>query len=217
MVVHAANYGIPYPKDRANRVYNVAINYMKTKIIVIGLLLLVMVIGLWALQSVSVRIQTEQQPREQSTSEIEGLVKEPQSGVGTLAELSEREGPLECSFFYRGSDLTEPIEGTFFLRNGRVRADFLQEDESLGQIVTSYVLWDEALFVWSDIQGEMYGVQVDLASESSVETPLPIPRDETVRYSCQDWVRIDDSVFEVPGTVLFKDASNASIEYGTIY
>ena len=165
---------------------------------------------------------------EERKSEIEQYVPEAvvnetrekndsQTGVGTLTELSEREGPLECSFTYRGSDLSDSVEGTFFLRNEKVRADFLQEDVTLGQIVTSYVLRDDRLFVWSNIQDETYGVQIDLASSNAVETPLPVPQDEDVRYVCEEWVRIDDSVFEIPSTVLFKDAAAASIEYGTIY
>lgn len=141
----------------------------------------------------------------------------PRSGVGLLGSLAASTEPIECAISYRANTEVEEIEGTFFSRAGKVRADFLQEDETLGQILTSYVIREDTLYLWSEIEGESYGVKTTANSEASADVPLPVPEDESVRYVCTDWVAIDDSIFEIPTDILFQDAAEVEIEYGTVY
>lgn len=139
----------------------------------------------------------------------------PEIGVGNLAELHARGETLECTIVQRVGDSDVAIEGTYFTRDGKIRADFIQPETELGMVVTSYILKDDIFYVWSEIAGETYGVRY---TEATLKTAnLPISLDESVRYNCQPWVRIDDSIFEPPTTVLFKDAAEADMEYGTIY
>lgn len=189
---------------------------MKVKILLISILLLIVAVAvvILSLQSAPVEDdQVEQTAAEQNSKSV----SEPKNGVGTLAGLANSSEPIECSISYRPNELDKQIQGTFFARNGNVRADFVQEDTSLGQVVTSYVSKNGELYVWSQIDGETYGVKTTESVEADSLVSLPVPRNESARYNCSEWILIDDSVFEIPSAVLFKDAAQAEIEYGTIY
>jgi hypothetical protein len=77
------------------------------------------------------------------------------------------------------------------------------------------------------MNGEGYGMQIDLATlttskseESAPDTNEPVPLDTPVEYSCKAWVAKDDSIFELPGDVVFKDYTslmNVGMEYGNVY
>lgn len=141
----------------------------------------------------------------------------PESGVDTLASLSAIGSDMECAVTYRASDVSEVVEGSYFIADGKIRGDFLQEDESLGQIVTSYIFDGSATYMWSIIDGQSYGVVSGTEVDNSLAVRIPIPADEKVRYTCKEWTVIDGSIFEPPKTVIFKNAVNADMEYGTIY
>ena len=53
--------------------------------------------------------------------------------------------------------------------------------------------------------------------ETNSFSSQPISQNENVRYSCMNWTQTNDSMFEPPADILFKNAAEANVEYGTVY
>src|SRR5690606_19389757 len=109
------------------------------------------------------------------------------------------------------------IMGSYFVANGNVRGDFVLQSADLGEVVTSYINDGTSIYLWSDINGESYGVVTSLDQQQLIATQEPIPADARVRYQCQPWQVVDNSIFEPPSGILFKEAVQADMEYGTVY
>ena len=143
-------------------------------------------------------------------------------GVGTLDSLRLLDRNLECSFSYADGEATQVV-GTYFVSGGEMRGDFLTESPDLtGQVLTSVIIKEATLFLWSEIEGETYGMKAGLGevSNSGADSKLPVPLDADVSYDCKRWNNVDPSVFNPPTDVLFQDMSelmNAGMEYGTVY
>lgn len=191
---------------------------MKRKIIIIAIVCAVLLLGLYALiqnsNSDNEVIKTQEIPATETP--ITSISREG-SGVATLGYLSESNESLECKITYRPNESEAGVEGTFFIADGEVRGDFLQEDDSLGQIVTSYIAKGDEVYLWSIIGGTSYGVKSNANTDTPLAVKVPVPNEEKVRYSCKEWKVVDGSIFEPPKTVLFKDAGAADMEFGTIY
>lgn len=138
------------------------------------------------------------------------------TGVGTLAALQGSDERLECTIQYRSAPEADEIEGSYFVDGAKVRGDFVIEDQNLGQIVSSYIVNDDQVYVWSLIDGQSYGIQTTVGTRSSVDE-LPVPEDVPVRYSCEPWLEYDSSIFNPPSDVLFRDPLDLQAEFGTIY
>jgi hypothetical protein len=138
------------------------------------------------------------------------------SGVGTLSMIDGRGERLECTVQYQPTPQSDEITGSYFVDGEQVRGDFVQEDATLGQVVTSYIVRDDTVYVWSLIDGESYGIQTALNAEGSTDE-LPVPQNQPVRYSCEPWVQYDASIFIPPSNVLFRDPVDLQAEFGTIY
>lgn len=147
-------------------------------------------------------------------------------GTGSLTSLMALSRPLECGIRYT-SDVTETaVEGTYFTAGGLLRGDFIVPGLATGS-VSSLIVRDETLYTWSVIDGQSYGMKVDLAtlaavkqSETAPETNEPVPLDAPVKYDCVTWGTVDNSIFAVPTDVLFTnytDIMNMGMEFGTIY
>ncbi len=149
---------------------------------------------------------------------------EPQTGTGSLRSLIASATPLECTIVFTPDESTQEVSGTFFTADGLLRGDFVLPE--LGaEDVSSMILRDETLYTWSVIEGEEYGMKINLADVSKDDTSQPgtnepVPLDAAVAYTCLPWKAIDRSVFEPPTTVLFQDFGevvNRGMEYGTVY
>lgn len=156
------------------------------------------------------------------TTTVTGEV-EPKQGFGTLAELRLLGENLECTVSFTDEENNTSVEGTYFVSGNNMRGDFLTDAPDLsGQILTSMIIKDNISYVWSEIEGEMYGMKMDLslAESTSADTNEPIDMDATVSYDCKPWPLVDGTVFEPPQTVLFQDMNallRSGMEYGTIY
>jgi hypothetical protein len=146
------------------------------------------------------------------------------SGEGTLATLIDLGMAVECQISYIDPELTEPVQGTYFLSDGRIRGDFqLTVPELGGDIVSSVISNDTMFYSWSRIAGQTYGVMASLDTVEQADAESlrePVPRTATVSYQCERWSPIDAVVFEPPSDVLFQDVLSiqaAGMEYGTIY
>lgn len=149
---------------------------------------------------------------------------EPIAGQGSLESLLALAQDLECTISYTPVGETAPVVGTYFTTSGMMRGDFEVPGLDAGT-VSSLVVRDNALYTWSTIQGQVYGMKIDLAAaaasaSTTPDTHEPVPFDAPVDYECKAWPVVDKSIFELPGDVLFKDFSTVvggGMEYGTIY
>lgn len=147
----------------------------------------------------------------------------PESGTGTLEELMALGEDIECNITYQTEDSEEPIEGTYFVSDGEMRGDFLTPTPDLsGQMLSSMIMTDSMMYIWSEIEGETYGMKMDLSvlDEEEAQRNEPVALDEDVEYNCTEWENVDRTVFLPPEDVLFQDFGstlNGAMEYGTIY
>jgi hypothetical protein len=158
-----------------------------------------------------------------SATESEVTEVEPRQGVGTLSNLRLLGENLECTILYEDENTFSTVEGTYFVSDGDMRGDFLTEAPDLsGQVLSSIIVKDDMMYMWSEIEGELYGVKVDLAlvEDDAVDTNEPVDLDADVEYDCKPWPQVDRTVFEPPSSVLFQDVSallRGGMQYGTIY
>lgn len=145
-----------------------------------------------------------------------------ESGVGTLTELAAKGSDLECQIVYEQAGAEGDVEGTFFTSKGNYRGDFMvPAAEFGGKILSSMIVGNNSMYVWSTINNDTFGFKTDVASAQSnkVDAKEPVPLDQTVKYSCVEWTEVDGSVFVPPANVTFKDLNaviNAGMEYGTM-
>lgn len=144
-------------------------------------------------------------------------------GNGSLESLRLLNKDLECVISYVKSDETSTIEGTYFVSEGNLRADFLTESPDLaGQVLSSMIINENMMYVWSEIEGELYGMKKDLSLklDSSSDMGEPVSLDQGVKYNCKAWENVDRTVFVPPSNVLFQDMGEiikTGMEYGTVY
>jgi len=163
-----------------------------------------------------------------SASEVETIPEEElsSSGTGTLESLMARGANLECNITYTPEGGAEDISGTYFTSQGKVRGDFIVASNNT-DIVSSIIMRDEKLYSWSEIDGEKYGMLIDLKAMEAQklngevpDTKEPVPLDSPVKYECKAWTSLDGSIFEPPTDIVFRDFSNimdAGMEFGNIY
>lgn len=151
-------------------------------------------------------------------------------GKSTLSSLSLLGKDLECTFLYKQDDsvASSGVEGTYFVSGDDIRVDMLTESPDLnGQILTSMITNDSMVYIWSEIEGDTYGLKMSLekfkSSEDSENSSLsqPISMDsEVVSYDCKSWSSVDRTVFLPPSDVLFQDYSalmQAGMEEAVLY
>lgn len=144
----------------------------------------------------------------------------PLQGSGSMRSLLEQKRDLECAIVIATQDTT--TEGTYFVSNGKLRADVLVPSPDLGgTILSSMIMIGDELYVWSEINGEQYGVKMQASKIDPVTSgAAPVGLDQSLTYDCKVWPLVDNTVFEPPHDVLFKDMTDlqrAGMEYGTVY
>ncbi len=148
------------------------------------------------------------------------------SGNGSMVSLLARAENLECSVSYYAEENGTATEGSFFTSRNRLRGDFVVTGTGIGT-VSSVILKDDTLFSWTEIEGEKYGMKINLSeleeskkNENSPDAREAVPLDAPVTYNCTPWLTVDGSIFEPPTDILFKDYAdlmNVGMEFGTIY
>lgn len=185
---------------------------------------------LWQLFSIETpEPATSNQPAPATTTTSESRdVEAPLAGTGTLATLLERGQALECTISYAPeTDEAVAVEGTYFVAGEDMRGDFVTTDAAGEEYVASMIKDADTLYTWSDIEGETYGMRIDLealpeesAASEQPDTREPVPLDAQVSYDCEPWGNVDRSVFEPPRDVVFTDYSDildGGMEFGTVY
>ncbi len=164
-------------------------------------------------------------PVEEKTTEQDSVaLPVSETGRDTMEALMSRQDNLECRISYTGTEGSSESVGTFFTSRERMRGDFEIEDSGK-KILSSMIIVDKKMYSWTEIDGQKYGMQVDLTELEKIEgnkpdTKEPIPLNEKVNYECKTWVSIDSSVFEPPTDIVFTDFGQvlkAGMEYGTSY
>lgn len=144
-------------------------------------------------------------------------------GTGSLEMLRLLGEDLECTISYSDAEQGSAVEGTYFVSGGSMRGDFLTESPDLsGQILSSMIIDDTNMYVWSEIEGQTYGMKMDLSlvNDPTYDAREPVALDAAVIYDCKPWKNVDRTVFMPPSTVMFQDMSEmmqAGMEYGTLY
>ena len=146
----------------------------------------------------------------------------PFSGSGSLQSLAQKNQDLECTITFTDEQASTTVEGTFFTNHGDIRTDMLTQAPDLnGQILSSMIVKNNTMYIWSEIEGRKYGVKMDLAqADEAVKNQSPVSLEQTLNYDCKPWPKIDRTVFDPPSDVLFNDANElikAGMEDGTIY
>ncbi|MCA9363165.1 hypothetical protein KC851_02505 [Candidatus Kaiserbacteria bacterium] len=150
---------------------------------------------------------------------------QPVAGAGTFASLLNIGQNLECTVKVKidqESEVTQ-VDGTAFVSQDRIRSDYVINSSEMGQIVSSMIVNGGVLYVWSDIDGQTFGTKMNVSdTDVSVEQfdKSHESLDQEVDYDCQPWLNVDNTVFEPPQDILFRDVNEifeAGMEYGTIY
>jgi hypothetical protein len=145
-------------------------------------------------------------------------------GSGTLKDLQLLGQDIECVISY-SSETGEEVEGTYFVSGGMIRGDFLTDAPDLsGQIVSSLIMDDRMIFVWSEISGEKYGMKMPIPeTEAVAEASAPdmlVPMDSPIEYDCKAWPSVDRTIFVPPSDVLFQDYGElmqSGMQEGVLY
>ncbi len=207
---------------------------MKNKITIVGLIAVVVAgVALFMLfgggsDTKNVTDEMMMEEMNEANSEDAGAMLDA-IGVGSIAGLMARGENLECTIIYKNSEADGgESKGTMFTSRDRMRGDFEAVNEG-EKTVGSMIINDNIMYSWSEIDGEKFGMKVDLAElkeyqtsagEAAVETREPVGMEEEVNFDCKRWSNVDGSVFEPPSDVIFRDFGdviNTGMEFGNIY
>lgn len=151
---------------------------------------------------------------------------EPRSGVASLKELMNLGNNIECSISQKADGTegeNESFEGTYFVSNSSIRGDFLTQSPDLnGQILSSMIIDGSHMYMWSNIDGQSYGMKMSLSelNQHEEDDNNSISLSDEVEYNCKQWENVDNTIFLPPADVLFSDFGEhmkTGMEYGTIY
>ncbi len=161
-----------------------------------------------------------------TTAESDNKPTEPIQGKGSLESLLALARNLECSIEYTSSTTDQAVTGTYFTSAGKLRGDFVIPSVN-GDVVSSMILSESTLYSWSEIEGQSFGMKMDVSKNQEVKNDVnvpdsheAVPLEAEVKYNCKPWVEVDGSIFEPPQDILFKDYETAiqgGMEYGTTY
>lgn len=128
--------------------------------------------------------------------------EETAAGTSTFAELIGRAGSWRCDV--EASIEEVPSQGTAYIADGKIRADFATQVAALGgQEVASSMIWaDGYVYTWSDTSPQ--GMKMPLAQAGSVESAGAVSSDERIEYSCAPWTA-DQSLFMPPAGIVFME------------
>ena len=167
--------------------------------VVIGLVALIVVVGggAWLLSNKGANAPMEgDAPEGQEVSE----------GAGSFGDMIARAGSWTCSV--STSVEAAPSEGTTYISNGMIRADFISRPEALGgQEVSSHMIQSDGyIYTWSDMapQGMKMLIPKEPLDGAGGDAVGTVSADAQVEYSCMPWVA-DSSKFAPPSTVTFME------------
>lgn len=215
---------IIFTKSSGMMVVDLNISTMKKILIAVVLTALgVGVVAVYLIFSDEPYLSDEHQPRPATTldeiASSTGMMK----GVGTLKAIMSRNENLECAVNYEVPGIASvTTTGTVFFSNGRLRGDFLTREDNM-DILSSTIVAENTLYSWSEIEGKLYGVEVDMTkpkAKDDLSAREAVPLDVTVAYDCMAWKVVDASIFVPPSDVIFRDfaeVQTGGFEDGTIY
>ncbi len=159
-------------------------------------------------------------------SEVASVEPKPFSGSESLSYLLGLGQDLECSIEFVDELASSTVTGTYFTSAGKFRGDFVVPTP-IEVSVSSMILRDNTLYSWTTLGGTSYGMQIDLdtraqvvVDETAPDTNEVVPLDMPIQYSCKSWVAKDESIFEPPRDILFKDYAalmEQGMEDSTLY
>lgn len=157
------------------------------------------------------------------------IVKEeepqPFSGVDSIFNVLMRGGSYECALTFNVNEgVPTATEGTFFVKGNLLRSDYVTKVGET-EIVSSTIVRDGYVYSWTTMEGTTQGIKIKAdVSVSDTESGVSAKEMESlksnVKYDCKPWKTIDNSVFELPNDVLFRDFEeimDVGMEYGNTY
>jgi len=133
----------------------------------------------------------------------------PLGGVKSLSELLKLNVAQTCTY----KNTQDGSEGSVYVSGGKVRVSFVSEMD--GKVTDSNVIVkDSKTYIWNEGETQGYVFAAEESSmndsntpkEESENEPQNFNMDDQVDYKCSVWVG-DDSMFELPVNVDFKDMS----------
>lgn len=197
---------------------------MRKKLILVMVLLALMVLAayVWFLGRTPEREAQVTTPAPTEATSTESVSDEPVAGTGALRGVLGLNKNLECRVWQSKTIGDGVEEGSAFFSEGAMRGDFVTSVDGT-TTVSSMIVKDSRMYVWSIIDGTGYGVEMDVQNNGATSTVAihePVTLDETVSYDCKRWGNIDKSIFTPPTTVLFRDMNTIikqGMEYGETY
>lgn len=134
-------------------------------------------------------------------------------GTSSFAELLHRTGSWKCTVSVEIEE--SPSEGTVYVSDGKVRADFTSRPKTMGgtEVKTHMVQTDGYVYTWSDLLPQGMKMMLPKDSTATADTTTGVVgTDSDVDYSCAPWVG-DNAQFTPPASVSFMELpSNATAE-----
>lgn len=166
-------------------------------------------------------------PTQQPAPQKEASTVVPTSGSGSLSSLLALNQDLECSIMYAASSVDQTqTQGTYFTSAGKMRGDFVVSSNGV-DTVSSLIMRDGMLYSWTEIEGASYGMKIAMseleASKNTQGAPVAqevVPLEAEVDYTCKAWTALDNSIFEPPTDILFREFGEVvdmGMEFGTMY
>jgi Na+-transporting methylmalonyl-CoA/oxaloacetate decarboxylase gamma subunit len=129
-----------------------------------------------------------------------------QSDQKSLKDILAAGLPQKCTY----TDVTDQtsINGTTYIFNGKVRADFTSV--VAGKMTTGHTIYDgKTSYIWTDGTTSGFKMEIDTSAPSLTGTPTQqqgLDLNKTVDYSCGAWLP-DTSLFNPPSDVTFTTFS----------
>ena len=202
--------------------------YRKTILVVVMIAIFLGAVSIFLLFNKSTPESEQIQVAIEESNILPSIEKElTQRGTDTLKNIIDRGENSECTIIHKNNGVNESItEGTLFTSRARLRGDFVTPDTEAGT-VSSMIIDGNTMYSWSEIEGEKYGIKVDLSdldtrdeSSKQVEAREPVPLEVKVSYECKEWKNVDGSIFIPPTDLVFKDFNDLmkqGMEFGNIY
>lgn len=187
----------------------------KNKTVIIGVAILVLVsLGVG---SMFVKPKAKPTTPEKTTKETTATDKpkptesEKVSGVGSVLEMFKTGKNLKCTFVV---DTEKNVAQTMYMAGNKMSMDFAVQAETDQPAFESHMVIDQDIaYMWTSLTKK--GSKMDLTEFQNEETNQPTgdtskytgELNKQVSYTCDPWLLVDNSKFELPSDVEFIDVT----------
>ncbi len=124
------------------------------------------------------------------------------ASTGSFRSLLASQDPQRCDFTSTQEGMDS--EGTVFVAGGKMRGDFRSTVNGTTS-GNSMIVEGDTAYIWGESMAQ--GVKMSLSASTEAQPagqPQPVDFDNSVDYSCDDWV-VNETAFTLPSDVEFVD------------